>query len=439
MATPRFGLGDAAASSVVGTAPRMGLKLGPRVLLQVEYLTSGQYTTCATAVHFFQTVEGKERLTNRLKRVVILLDKETFAADFERQIQRLQQVSQVRELGLFEEHLRPLQGPMTQYDLLLQNTSVLDIVRLLPCSFSPRDAANRVAMYELEEGQPLAPLVNCRPGTLGEDDGVVMRMQHEEVVRRIRDTHQLETNRLRELMQSNKDSQLLELLDAKTEIDRLRHSLSLAESSQHAFPPSAAGAAAGPKLPYESVEPPRAPPLPAEPPPIPQPPSPTGAGHPQHSSYSLYAPAEPVSAPSTPVGRGGGGGGPGAGSGAWDTRRAGRLVDALSTELQENAAYLDGLYRRGSGGPPGGHPPPRDVSPVRASRGGPGSGGGTPRGGHRVTPRRASTRAPTAAAEAAAQRRAAGDYGAAPSPRYARPSSPTQNRRGGGPQGPQWR
>ena len=337
--------------SVGGLAnPTAHKAMGSRVNLKVAFLTSGQFTTMAAALHFFQVEEGRER-AQRLRRLVVVVDKETFAADHTTQMQRCGLVSKIEEIGIFQEHLRPLSGPMTRYDDLLNATTPLDFIRYITCIFSTRDPAHLVSMYELEEGQPLSVSVNCRPAVLTDDDGVVKKMQHDEVVKRLRDSHQHEVARLREMLQKQKDGQLMELLDAKTQIEQLRHSLSLAD---------AAASTQYPKLPYQHVNDTSvAPPLPKEPPPIPQAPISPSPHTPQvtHVAYPTGG--------TTPLH-----------SEQRHRNKAGELVDKLTAELEANSRFLESF--------PVQRPGAKEVSPPRDYGGG---GGGAPYGTYRVTPR----------------------------------------------------
>eukprot|EP01064_Diplonema_japonicum_P028964 TRINITY_DN4575_c0_g1_i3.p1 TRINITY_DN4575_c0_g1~~TRINITY_DN4575_c0_g1_i3.p1 ORF type:complete len:294 (+),score=33.57 TRINITY_DN4575_c0_g1_i3:278-1159(+) len=194
--------------------------LSQRVSLQVSYLTSGQYTTAGAAVHFFQVAE-KGNSAKKQKRLIVLVDKATFSADLETAMNRCVLISNINEIWVNREHIRPLLGPMTVFDTFIQDLSIVDFIRVIPCTFHPSDPANLVCMYELEEGQLISRKANCRPAALMKDEGIFTKSEHDDG-----QNSQLEIKRLQDMLQR----QTLELFDARTQIEQLRHSLSLAET-----------------------------------------------------------------------------------------------------------------------------------------------------------------------------------------------------------------
>ena len=275
-----------------------------RIALQVMYLATGQYTLAAACVHFFQ-VSGKDS-SSKQKRVIILVDKATFESDLESSLGRIVLISKISKICVHEEHLLELMSPLTKYDRLLQTSSTLDFVRTIPGVFNVRDPANMLPTYELEEGQPIMPKVNCRPSTLTNDRALLTRNAHDEIMKRLRDTHHLELTHLREELQKTKDRQMMEMLDGKTQSEDLRHSLNLAEQTIETLRRDLTDV-------YTMAPEPLPPPLPSEPPPIPQRSTPA---RPPVIGYQSGV----TTPPTTTI-----------------------LVDKLSNQLNESSRYLDAL------------------------------------------------------------------------------------------------
>jgi len=201
-----------------------------RVALKVQYLTSSSHTAAGAALHFFQVVEQGVRAGGKpQKRIVVLVDRPTFLAELDTAINRCVMVSKIEHMCLFEEDLRPLTGPLTQYDVLLQMSSMLDFIRTIGSIFKPNDPLNPSTMFELEENQPIAARVNCRLSKVAADDAFSKR-QSEEVIKRIKEANAREVAALREAMQKQKEEQLHELVDLHTQNEQLKHTLSQTEN-----------------------------------------------------------------------------------------------------------------------------------------------------------------------------------------------------------------
>ncbi|KAJ9442754.1 hypothetical protein DIPPA_27103 [Diplonema papillatum] len=203
-----------------------------RVGLKVQYLTSGSHTAAGCALHFFQVVEQGRRAGaggRPSKRLLVLVDRETFLADVDTASNRCVMISKIESMCMFEEHLRPIAGPLNHYDMLVQLSSMLDFIRTIGSIFKPNDPANPAPMYELEENQPIAARVNCRLSSAAQDDGF-SRKQNEDVIRRLRESSSREVSSLREALQRQKDEQLHELIDLHTQNEQLRHTLSQTEN-----------------------------------------------------------------------------------------------------------------------------------------------------------------------------------------------------------------
>eukprot|EP01062_Namystynia_karyoxenos_P022629 TRINITY_DN18694_c0_g1_i1.p1 TRINITY_DN18694_c0_g1~~TRINITY_DN18694_c0_g1_i1.p1 ORF type:complete len:363 (+),score=93.57 TRINITY_DN18694_c0_g1_i1:107-1195(+) len=201
-----------------------------RIALKVQYLTSSCHTAAGAALHFFQVVEQGVRAGGKpQKRIVVLVDRPTFLAELDTAINRCVMVSKIEHMCLFEEDLRALTGPLTQYDVLLQMSSMLDFIRTIGCIFKPNDPMNPSTMYELEENQPIAARVNCRLSRVAVDDAFSKR-QSEEVIKRIKEANAREVAALREAMQKQKEEQLHELVDLHTQNEQLKHTLAQTEN-----------------------------------------------------------------------------------------------------------------------------------------------------------------------------------------------------------------
>eukprot|EP00756_Hemistasia_phaeocysticola_P018864 Hpha_TRINITY_DN15624_c4_g8::TRINITY_DN15624_c4_g8_i1::g.99252::m.99252 len=201
-----------------------------RVALKVQYLTSSSHTAAGAALHFFMVVEQGVRAGGKpQKRIVVLVDRPTFLAELDTAINRCVMVSKIEHMCLFEEDLRPLTGPLTQYDVLLQMSSMLDFIRTIGSIFKPNDPLNPSTMFELEENQPIAARVNCRLSRVAADDAFSKR-QSEEVIKRIKEANAREVAALREAMQKQKEEQLHELVDLHTQNEQLKHTLSQTEN-----------------------------------------------------------------------------------------------------------------------------------------------------------------------------------------------------------------
>eukprot|EP01065_Artemidia_motanka_P011263 TRINITY_DN16051_c0_g1_i1.p1 TRINITY_DN16051_c0_g1~~TRINITY_DN16051_c0_g1_i1.p1 ORF type:complete len:398 (+),score=127.67 TRINITY_DN16051_c0_g1_i1:56-1195(+) len=321
---------------------------GPRVALRVTYLTSGSHSSTSSVLHFFQVTEQTTRPRPQ-KRIVVLVDRATYAAELDTAINRCVLVSQIEEMCLYEEHLRPLTEALTQYDALRQMSSMLDFIRTIPAVFKPNDPRNPVTMFELDESQPILPRVNCRPASLATADDAALRQQ--EVIRRIRQSNHTEVARMKDALQRTKDDQVLELLDAQTQIEQLKHSLALSEAmvarlSQRDSYLKAVEAEHGyvPSPPARLASQPRAPSQPVPPAMLDhQVGSPRSQPVSGHSAAALLQPQDPPPAQVNIYTV------PGAGPGP--KRKAPRssvaaLVDQLSGELEAGEAFLRDLDRR---------------------------------------------------------------------------------------------
>eukprot|EP01064_Diplonema_japonicum_P038461 TRINITY_DN9347_c0_g1_i1.p1 TRINITY_DN9347_c0_g1~~TRINITY_DN9347_c0_g1_i1.p1 ORF type:complete len:348 (+),score=62.19 TRINITY_DN9347_c0_g1_i1:43-1086(+) len=201
-----------------------------RIGLAVEYLTSSNHTAAGCALHFFMVVEQGRRAGGKpSKRMIVLVDRPTFLAEVDTAIHRCVTMSKIETMCLYEEHLRPMTGPLTQYDVLLQGSVMLDFIRTIGSVFKPNDPANPCPMYELEENQPLSARVNCRISTVALDDSF-SRTQSEEVLRRIRESNSREVSSLKDALQRQKDEQLQELVDLHTQNEQLKHTLAQTEN-----------------------------------------------------------------------------------------------------------------------------------------------------------------------------------------------------------------
>eukprot|EP01059_Diplonema_ambulator_P025952 TRINITY_DN43091_c0_g1_i1.p1 TRINITY_DN43091_c0_g1~~TRINITY_DN43091_c0_g1_i1.p1 ORF type:complete len:371 (+),score=89.15 TRINITY_DN43091_c0_g1_i1:31-1113(+) len=201
-----------------------------RIGLSVEYLTSSNHTAAGCALHFFMVKEQGRRAGGKpAKRMMALVDRQTFLAEVDTAINRCVSISKIEVMCLYEEHLRPLTGPLTQYDVLLQGSTMLDFIRTIGSVFKPNDPANPCPMYELEENQPLAARVNCKISTVAMDD-TFARTQSEEVLRRIREANSREVSSLKDALQRQKDEQLQELVDLHTQNEQLKHTLQQTEN-----------------------------------------------------------------------------------------------------------------------------------------------------------------------------------------------------------------
>ncbi|KAJ9451903.1 hypothetical protein DIPPA_29612 [Diplonema papillatum] len=381
-----------------GYSARRVTRAGQRMALQVAYLTSGQYTTAGAALHFFQVTE-KGNKAKKQKRLLVLVDKATFQSDIEVAMQRCFLVCNINQMCIYEEDLRPIMN-LTQYDRVMQNTNTIDFIRIIPTLFTQNDPNNVALLLELEENQPLAPRVNCRPAVLTGDGGGITKEHHEHTLRRVRDSNQLEVARLRDALQTQKDAHLVELLDARTQIEQLRHSLSLSEAAaasareaherdmretsvlfetvpagnsqarhhshqqqptsaqfyqpaEMASPPGyAATHSIMPRGLHSSlgrsridINPSPPPPLPSDPPPIPKPPSPTTINIFTNQSRA-HSPLRPPSTP--PLSRH---------PAAHMHSKAGDLVDRLASELEASVRYLETVQRKSTAQKSGSKPP----------------------------------------------------------------------------------
>ena len=222
---PPSGIRQSVLTASSGTAP---MAVG-RVILPVNFLTSVGISTAQCCAHFFLVSENESRLPpgkKPQKRLAILADRTTYQSDLDVAISRCVMFSQVTELSVLEEHLAPLIGPFSEFDILVQQSSTVDFIRTIAAVFKPNAA--QVPTYVLEDGHVLTNRVHCRlvPNALQDVVGTVAQ---EASLRTLRTAKDRELLALQEALQKQKDEALLEMVDLHTQIETLKHSLSQTE------------------------------------------------------------------------------------------------------------------------------------------------------------------------------------------------------------------
>ena len=194
-----------------------------RVGIPVSYVSSCAYHTAEVTVHFFQVSEAAMRLPSAKpqKRLCALLDRPTYAADIDLAIQRCVQISHIEQMQLTTEDVTGLQEPFTPCDMLLQHSTVLDLMRSIAAVFK---STQGLPLYEMEEGQPIAAMVRCRLCPHGLRDTIGSHSEAEKL-RSQAESKEGEVAALKEALQKHKDQSLMELLQMHTQNESLKHSL----------------------------------------------------------------------------------------------------------------------------------------------------------------------------------------------------------------------
>eukprot|EP01063_Lacrimia_lanifica_P018406 TRINITY_DN25327_c0_g1_i1.p1 TRINITY_DN25327_c0_g1~~TRINITY_DN25327_c0_g1_i1.p1 ORF type:complete len:328 (+),score=100.50 TRINITY_DN25327_c0_g1_i1:91-1074(+) len=199
-----------------------------RVAMKVEYLTSN--VSLGTTVHFFQVLEqlrpGDNPMAPRAKRMLVLVDRSTYMSDLETAINRCVAVSKIEVMGIFPGDLELLRGEPTQYDILLQMSATVDFVRTIGGVFKANDPENPVPVFEMEEAQPIAERVFCKPGYIDPVEFGGGPDQRDVRVSNQYEAYEQEIAALNAQLQKVKEEHTHDVIDLKTTIEELRTMLS---------------------------------------------------------------------------------------------------------------------------------------------------------------------------------------------------------------------
>eukprot|EP01064_Diplonema_japonicum_P008482 TRINITY_DN15948_c0_g1_i1.p1 TRINITY_DN15948_c0_g1~~TRINITY_DN15948_c0_g1_i1.p1 ORF type:complete len:188 (+),score=37.74 TRINITY_DN15948_c0_g1_i1:44-565(+) len=127
--------------------------------LPVEYLTSASSSSGACTLHFFQVSGRPGRDGRQSKRLVLLLDKEGYAADLQTSIERCIAISHIETMVLYEDDVQAVKGAPNQYDALSASMATSDLIRLIASVYRPEDPVNEIPSFEMIENRPIAQKV----------------------------------------------------------------------------------------------------------------------------------------------------------------------------------------------------------------------------------------------------------------------------------------
>eukprot|EP01064_Diplonema_japonicum_P008483 TRINITY_DN15948_c0_g1_i2.p1 TRINITY_DN15948_c0_g1~~TRINITY_DN15948_c0_g1_i2.p1 ORF type:complete len:280 (+),score=52.95 TRINITY_DN15948_c0_g1_i2:51-890(+) len=195
-----------------------------RVGLPVEYLTSASSSSGACTLHFFQVSGRPGRDGRQSKRLVLLLDKEGYAADLQTSMERCIAISHIQTMVLYEDDVRAVKGAPNQYDLLFSAINAFDLVRLIASVYRPEDPVNEIPSFEMIENRPIAQKVYVRPSTVMHESNF-SKVQGEEMLRRVRQDATTEIAQLREELRKEREAKSNELVDLQTRNNELQHRL----------------------------------------------------------------------------------------------------------------------------------------------------------------------------------------------------------------------
>lgn len=203
-----------------------------RVLLPVTYLTSCGVSTAHCVAHFYLVAENEARLPpgkNPQKRLALIADRPTFQSDMDVSVSRCVSFSQITEISVQEDHLGPLIGPFSEYDILLQQSSIVDFIRTVSAVFKPNSTTSVVPTFVVEDGG-ISSRVLCRLSPNALQD-VVGTAAQEATQRSLRTTKDREIQSMQEALGKQKEESLLEMVELHTHNETLKHSLSQTEQA----------------------------------------------------------------------------------------------------------------------------------------------------------------------------------------------------------------
>jgi len=205
-----------------------------RSTLRVSYLSSTSYSTTLVVLHFFQVAEQTQNSNNNRpsqKRLLLLVDPPTYKSDIDTAITRCVMISKIEEMVIQREHLTSLTTPFCAYDVLLQHYSLLDFIRMIGAIYRPTHPPSlNIPLFELEENQPVAGRVLVRLMSNVKWMKEEMTPSLSDVaMKTLQDSSAREVASLKEALQRQRDTQVLELLELHTQNESLKHSLSQTE------------------------------------------------------------------------------------------------------------------------------------------------------------------------------------------------------------------
>lgn len=233
-------------SSTLGTSvPSLPVASAARVTLAVSYLVSFQDSASATVLHAFQSVQPhRMALGAPIRRVLLLADDQTFQMrDFDSALQRCVGYSRIAEVALLPNHGAGLIAPSTtsaggatqlaaspnDIDNLLHQSSPVDFARVLAAVFRS-DATAGPPVLELDEGQPLAARVNCRPRSKQLRAAVVDGVSRE-ALKAISEEHLRQLRAARSSQSHERQVHVSELNELYAEREQLRAALTAAQAA----------------------------------------------------------------------------------------------------------------------------------------------------------------------------------------------------------------
>lgn len=210
---------------------------GARVLLQVNYLTSFTHSASNTLLHVYQCAEPQRVAVGvPPRRVLLVADERGYDMDLEPLLKRCSHHSTIIEVMLLPRDAQGLTAvhngdgttthpPLTDLDVLLQQSSQLDFIRTVGALYRPVMSGGTPPVVELDEGQPLAARVNCHRRTSPLRTAIIDGISRE-ALRSLTDDHARQIRAIQSQLQGSKATHTTELVDMYAERDALRSEIS---------------------------------------------------------------------------------------------------------------------------------------------------------------------------------------------------------------------